>query len=298
LKNSSSAGYGILGQCQALNTSLCLHLEVRSLKSYLGFFNNDCTRQTSLNNRTWYHLAFVYNVITQKQSIILNGKLDSSRTAGALKITSLIPLTIGIDLVVSGGSYRGFNGYIDQVSYVNRAKNISEVLDDATLIVDFSFNQNSSLDSGLNQMNGTAYELTFIDNAVLFNQTLSSFQIETFDSSSILCWLNPSSTNGSTIVHVVFNSTTNNSLCLDVIGFDNHGHLVSQIQTNETISLIGPRININVWTQVAQTYSLINGLKLYINGTSINGTGPLFYTNIKQSLLVIVCKADRSVILI
>jgi hypothetical protein len=240
----------------------------------------------------------VYNVITQKQSIILNGKLDSSRTAGALKITSLIPLTIGIDLVVSGGSYRGFNGYIDQVSCVNRAKNISEVLDDATLIVDFSFNQNSSLDSGLNQMNGTAYELTFIDNAVLFNQTLSSFQIETFDSSSILCWLNPSSTNGSTIVHVVFNSTTNNSLCLDVIGFDNQGHLVSQIQTNETISLTGPRININVWTHAAQTYSLINGLKLYINGTSINGTGPLFYTNIKQSLLVIVCKADRSVILI
>jgi uncharacterized protein involved in type VI secretion and phage assembly len=48
------------------------------------------------------------------------------RTAGALKITSLIPLTIVIDLVVSGGSYRGFNGYIDQVSYVNRAKNIDK----------------------------------------------------------------------------------------------------------------------------------------------------------------------------
>jgi hypothetical protein len=43
VKNSSSVGSGILGQFQALNSSLCLHLEVRSLKSYLGFFNNDCT---------------------------------------------------------------------------------------------------------------------------------------------------------------------------------------------------------------------------------------------------------------
>jgi hypothetical protein len=174
---------------------------------------------------------------------------------------------------------------MDQLSYVNRAKNISEILDDATLIVYFSFNQGSLFDSDPNQMNGTANELIFINNAILFNQTYSSFQIETFDSSdifdsssSIVFWINPSSINGSTIVHVLFNITTNMSSSLDMIGFDNQGHLISQIQTNETIFIIDPLININIWTHVAQTYSLINGLKLYINGT-----GPIFSMNIKQT---------------
>ena len=147
-----------------------------------------------------------------------------------------IPLTIGIDLFVQNGRFYHFYGYIDQLSYLSTAKTGNEILDDATLIVYFSFNQNSLLDSSSNQMNGTAYQLILIDNALLFNQTSSVFQIETFDSSSIsnsssiAFWINPSSTNNSIIVHIFFSNSTNSSLCWNMIRFDNQGYLISQIQ--------------------------------------------------------------------
>jgi hypothetical protein len=290
--NGVSPNAGILGQCQSMATDACLHLEIRGSQSFLGFYGDDCPGQTSLTSNIWYHLAFVYDATITKQFIYLNGNLECSRTANNLAIMNTTPLTIGIDLFAQNGKFYYFYGYIDQLSYLSTAKTGNEILDDATLIVYFSFNQNSLLDSSSNQMNGTAYQLTLIDNALLFNQTSSAFQIETFDSSSIsdsssiAFWINPSSTNNGIIVHIFFSNSTNSSLCWNMIRFDNQGYLISQIQTNGIISITGSVINPNVWTYIVQTYSPINGFKLYINGTFINGTGAINYMNTKQTQTV------------
>ncbi len=297
LKNSSSDGCGIFGQCEVRSTSNCMHTEIRSFNSIFSFYNGNCNGQLILTNKTWYHLAFVYNATAQLRVIFVNGALDGNRTSSPLQITNnLTPLTIGVDLFASGGSPRYFHGYIDQLSYVSRLKSVNEIFDDANLIAYFSFNQNSFLDSGPNQMNGTAYQLILVDDALLFNQTSSAFQIETFDSSgisdsstSIAFWINPSSTNNRTVVHVLFNNPTNLSFCWNMISFDYQGHLISQTYVNRTtVSITGTTVQTNVWTHITQTYSLINGFKLYINGTFINGTGSIIFVNTNQPQTVTI----------
>jgi hypothetical protein len=262
-----------------------------------SFYAGNCNGQLILTNQTWYHIAFVYNATTQSRVTFVNGVLDCNQTTNPLQITdNLTPLTIGIVILASGTSERYFHGYIDQLSYVSRLKSVSEIFDDANLIVYFSFNQNSLLDSGSNQMNGTAYQLILIDDTLLFNQTSSAFQIETFDSSSIsdsstsiAFWINPSLTNNRTIVHVLFNNPTNLSFCWNMISFDNQGCLISQTYVNRTaVSITGTTIQTNVWTHITQTYSLTNGFKLFINGTFINGTGPIIFTNTHQPQTVTI----------
>jgi hypothetical protein len=182
---------------------------------------------------------------------------------------------------IGNGQFNYFHGYMDQLSYVSRAKSTKEIYNDAILIAYFPFNQNSLFDFGPNQMTGTAYQLTFINDSLLFNQTLSSFQIETFESSSssIAFWINPFSTNNSLIIHILFN----NNNTTNIIKFDDQNHLISQTYTNETISILGPVINTHVWIHIVQTYSITNGFNLYFNGTFINGTGSIISMNANQS---------------
>lgn len=280
---SSGTNCGVFGQCQMRNENYCLHIELRSAKPYFGFYLNDCPGITNLTNNTWYHLAVVYDAVLQTQTIFLNGNVDCNRTAGALKIAENIPLTIGIDLFIGNGKFNYFHGYMDQLSYVSRAKSTKEIYNDAILIAYFPFNQSSLVDFGPNQMTGTGYQLIFINDSLLFNETLSSFQIETFESSSssssIAFWINPFSTNNSLIIHILFNNNNNTN----IIKFDDQNHLISQIYTNETISIIGPVINTHVWIHIVQTYSITNGFNHYLNGTFINGTGSIISMNTKQS---------------
>ena len=41
-----------------------------------------------------------------------------------------------------------------------------------------------------------------------------------------------------------------------------------------TALVIGPTVQLNSWTHVASTYSSVNGLRLYVNGTLIASSGP------------------------
>ncbi|CAF1559340.1 unnamed protein product, partial [Adineta ricciae] len=136
---------GLVGQCLSQSTGNCLHMLVRSNHSYLGFYGYDCNGKRLLLFNIWYHIAFVYNVTGElRQSIFLNGQLDNSVIpASGLNPMMNISLTIGniLNLVDS----EAYHGYIDQLSYSSRPKSSNEILDDATLVFYFAFNNNSFL---------------------------------------------------------------------------------------------------------------------------------------------------------
>lgn len=54
-----------------------LHLIVRSMRPYMGFYNNDLRGRTLLVRGAWTHLAFSYDAATKEQSIYVNGVLDA-----------------------------------------------------------------------------------------------------------------------------------------------------------------------------------------------------------------------------
>jgi hypothetical protein len=138
--------YGLIGQCPSSSANMCLHLAIRDRNPFLGFFENDCVGGTVLNTNTWYHIAFVYSYELLRQTIYLNGIVDGEKySANPFEGSGETSLTIGMILPAE---LRTFDGQIDQVSFVNRAKNNNEILDDATLVVYYSFDSNL-LDSGL-----------------------------------------------------------------------------------------------------------------------------------------------------
>jgi hypothetical protein len=75
VSNGDQFDQTIVGQrnCHGRET---LHMVIRNLKPYFGFFGMDTGSATTLSLFTWYHLAFVYNITSQTQSIYINGKLD------------------------------------------------------------------------------------------------------------------------------------------------------------------------------------------------------------------------------
>ncbi|CAF2944210.1 unnamed protein product, partial [Rotaria sp. Silwood2] len=144
--------YGLFSQSQQLSINLNLHCVIRSYRMYMGFYANDVNSTTNIAINTWYHVAFVYNYPLRQQILYLNGvKVGLHSSAGPLVITSG-PIAIGA--ADSSGAYDSFNGYIDQVYLITRAKDASELLDDATLVTWHSFN-GSYIDSGPNGINGT-----------------------------------------------------------------------------------------------------------------------------------------------
>jgi hypothetical protein len=66
----------ILAQ-EAIGTGECLHITIRNMKPYFGFYGHDTGSKTELSLHTWYHLGFVYDVNTRTQLIYVNGRLDA-----------------------------------------------------------------------------------------------------------------------------------------------------------------------------------------------------------------------------
>ena len=66
-----------------------------------------------------------------------------------------------------------------------RAKHFREILDDATLVCWYSFDRDSSADSGPLRLNGTSMNITFvpgrIDRAINFTSNSSYFQVRTIN---------------------------------------------------------------------------------------------------------------------
>jgi len=52
---------------------------------------------------------------------------------------------------------------------------------------------------------------------------------------------------------------------------------VGQNWNNSTVSIIGPTLPLEVWTHIVTSYSITNGVRLWVNGTFVNSSGPFAY---------------------
>ena len=145
----------MLGMCQALKISHCMHLVVRNNVSYFGLYSNDCSGSKKVTPYEWHHFAFVYDYSSTTEYLYLDGILDCYKTPAVPFLATEGNITIGaIPYRVSGH----WKGYMDQVSYTPRAKNASEISWDATLVAYYSFDDTTrlDLDSGPNGINGVS----------------------------------------------------------------------------------------------------------------------------------------------
>ncbi|CAF4148654.1 unnamed protein product, partial [Adineta steineri] len=85
----------IFSHCNATNPDTCLHIGINNGRVFLGFYSDDLTGGTSLNSSQWYHVAYVYDQLSLKQFVYLNGIQDGSRVAlGSYKGTASV-LVVG-----------------------------------------------------------------------------------------------------------------------------------------------------------------------------------------------------------
>ena len=291
--SSSGSGRGMIGLCQFKETNKCLHLTLYTNIVRMSFYYTHCDSSTSLITNTWYHLTFVYNYLARTQSIYINGNLDCiNNSSDPLQITNLtnMSLTVGYNSALSPYYY---DGLIDQLSIVEWPKNSSEILNDATLVAYYSFNDNSLNDFGPNAINGVSFETILENNALLLNNTQSYFQSYGFvllgidnSSYSFSIWIYPFQTNNITILHGYQNNSTTDGWCLSFLRFDSQGQLQANSRSNEgLITILGPPISTSVWTHIVQTYSQNSGMKLYINGSLFNQSSSITYRSSSSPLI-------------
>ncbi|CAF1523708.1 unnamed protein product [Rotaria sp. Silwood1] len=282
---SSSNDYGIFGQCQATSYNLCLYFIVRNNQLYCGFYSNDVQGGTTLTMSTWHHVAFVYDSTTTMQQVWLDGNLDGSHPAssydGLWEIT-----TIGATFQLGNAS--NFNGYIDNVRFEARAKNSTEILNDATLHVYYSFDSGSLIDNGPNGINGTASgnlssTTGRVNQALQFNSgpyiyySYTPFYFLGISGYpfSIALWAKPTGSYAQQTLVFVHGST---SWCVHYLVMTSSGQLVASSYNGADVVINGPILSLNIWTHIGYTYSTTNGVRLYINGTQYSTTGSFTFS--------------------
>ncbi len=147
----------MVGMCDSTTTDRCLYLMIRQNSTYFAFWGDDCWSSTIVNINEWHHFGFVYDYTARTQYIYLNGNLVCTHNSAGPFLGNSGAITIG---AIKGSgpatpvSY--WTGYIDQVSYVSRARTEVEILIDATLVAYYSFDNGSLDDSGPNKINGVS----------------------------------------------------------------------------------------------------------------------------------------------
>ncbi|CAF1183323.1 unnamed protein product [Adineta steineri] len=261
-------------------------------KSYGTFFYDDISGSTTFQVNQWQHIAFTYDYATTTQVVYINGVVDGTNTlAPPCLITSGIQ-TIGSYPPIYNGGF--FDGYIDQLEILfNRAKTSAEILDDATLVGYYSMDCLSypSWDSGPNQITGVAVGLTSGDGgrvgqSYLFNTTSSYFQItglvllgQSYSPFSFAMWVRSilSVTSGGTILHVSSNAD-GTGWCIPFIGLNSQGQLLALgYDGRSTVQVTGPGLVVGQWVHIVETYSQLNGIRLYINGILYGQTNAFVY---------------------
>ncbi|CAF1533832.1 unnamed protein product [Adineta ricciae] len=276
---SSNVYFPLFSYCPASSTDMCLHMIIKNT-IFLGYFSDDLTGSTVLKFNQWYHVAFIHDPLLFKQSVYLNGILNGIRVPNSPFHGNANYTTIGAVPLLSGFTLQ--NGFIDKLTFAARIKNTSELLDEATLVAYFSFD-NTYNDNGPNQMIKITFISTSFDSQGRFNQclllnnlaNLSYFQIDglyylgqTNYSYSFSLWIYPFNNNG-TILQV-----SSTSWCIPMIGYDSFGHLTIQTKGLSgiySITYTSGTILLNQWTNIILTYSNTNGLQLFLNGLFING---------------------------
>ncbi|CAF3930044.1 unnamed protein product [Rotaria sp. Silwood1] len=232
----------------------------------------------------WAHVACVYDSTTQTQQLWLNGVLDASRWASPYLGTSGNTL---IGAISYSSSLYSFNGYIDQVRYTARVKNSTELLNDASQYVYYSFDGGSIIDNGPNGINATIsgtlssttgrvnQALQFGSGSYLYYTYAPFYFLGISDQPfSIGLWAKPTgSLAASTLVFV-----TVPSWCVHFLVMTSSGQLTANLWNGGAMSTNGPTLSLNTWTHIGYTYSYSNGIKLYINGNYQSTTGSFHFS--------------------
>ena len=198
-------------------------------------------------------------------------------------------LTIGTNVINSPNNF--FDGCLDSIAYFSRAKNTTEILDDATLVANIPFDGDSLLDAGplLINATGSSYSYTAsgrVNAALTLAGTASYVQITGLRRIglsgwpyTVAIWVYPASTAGGTIMHL--SSRTDGAQtggwCLNIMGFTSAGQVAINSWNGGNVPLTGPTIALNSWTHLAATYSSTNGERLYVNGVQY-GSSSAAYT--------------------
>ena len=162
-----------------------------------------------------------------------------------------------------------------------------EILREATLTVEYTFDNNTLLDSGPLGINGSGSNYSYT-NLCRVNQCLALLNNESYiqakglvllgtsiQSYSFSLWIKPINTTGGTIIHVS-QSSTGLGWCIGMLGFSNSSEIYAHSWRGVAVVVAGPMITANIWTHVAITYSAPNGLRLWINGTQY-GSGSVAF---------------------
>lgn len=280
---SNTSDLSIFGQCDNRSRDLCLHYIIRQTRLYLGFHGDDLSGSTNLVTNIWYHVAFVYDISSNRKSVYLNGILDGTKTTGNAYQGLIGNTTIGTTGINTGSSY--FNGLIDQLTVTARSKSSCEILNDATLLVRLSFDQTfadwgpNSINATFNSQsnNGLFWIVGRLNWALKFNATSAyvescgHYSLGQQRSYSIAMWINPSYQSG-TLFHLCSSSGGSGVWCLPMIGFSSNGSIVIQTFDGSVRFVSGPILPVSSWTHIVSTWSSINGLRLYINGDLYDST--------------------------
>lgn len=208
-----SSEFGIFTHCESETINKCLYLTVRYGKLLFSFYINNITGSSSLTSNVWYHVAYVYDRVALTQSVYLNGVLDGILVSTSIFQSNASQMWIGASPYTS--TYPNPFAYMDELIIVPRARNASELLDEATLVAYYNFD-NSFLDSGPNKIknvSGTNVQFDAngrINQALLFNSNYSFFQTTSFYflgqwnyPYSFSLWIYPFATKG-TLIQVLF----------------------------------------------------------------------------------------------
>ena len=214
---TSQQDYVLLNQCAAVAPGFCFLCMFRSSKIFMAFFFDDCEGKTRIAINQWHHVAYVYDYSTMTQRAYLNGYEECvHNSSGPYRGTSGI---MNIGVAYSNYFWGWWNGYIDQLSIFHHAKSANEVLDDATLVAYFSFDNVGILqqDSGPLNLVGimgsdiSSRRVGRVNYSLLFSGTSSTsfFQITGLLRMgiqnypfSVSLWLHPNSINSGTILHL------------------------------------------------------------------------------------------------
>ncbi|CAF1153232.1 unnamed protein product [Adineta ricciae] len=266
--------------CAALGNNMCLLMVVSNRKLAFDFGNDVLFGNTELVINQWHHVAYSYDPVSLQQHVYVNGICDGSRIANRrFQGTANAVVVGGLPLI---SQIYPLNGFIDKLTFESRVKSSEEILEEATLVAHYPFD-NSYNDTGPNQMINNTFLSTMFDSngrfdqCLLINSTdLSYFQTTGFYylgqnnyTFSFSLWIYPFITNG-TILQI---SSIDGSWCVPTIGFDSLGRLTIQTFGMNGIyssSLTSGIISLNQWTHITMTYSTLNGIQLFVNGSFTN----------------------------
>ncbi|CAF4480378.1 unnamed protein product [Rotaria socialis] len=275
----------VFGQFDQNVLDKSLHIIIRNQRIYLGFFSDDVVGTQLLSAGQWYHMAYIYDYSVRTQYVYVNGYLDASRTSAGPYQGTTGSLTIGTNGVNTPNNF--FDGYLDSIAYFGSARNASQVLDDATLVSDLTFDGNSLVDSGPLLINGTGTSYSYttsgrVNGAVTLSVNPSYVQITGLRRLglnawpySVAIWIKPTSVAGGTIMHLssLTNGAQPNGWCLPIMGLTSAGRIAINSWNGGNMPVTGSSVPLNTWTHVVGTYSSINGLRLYVNGVLSGSSG-------------------------